>query len=135
MSHQRDRDAYRVSEVRSSGIFGDRRETRLVERGKSDRNKNKDYHLEYLLDMPSQLSDVIIVGLSFMSLYFFVSSIISELIIKHPDTFKVVLLLIVLFVALPVFLSIYAISRNIKLMFGVLYRFMFASVGILFGVL
>lgn len=134
-NNERARDAYRVSEIRSSGVFGDRRVTRLVERGKSDHNKNKDYHLEVMLDIPSQFPDQLVVGLSFMSFYFFASSIICQLIIKSPDAFKIVLLLIFLFAVLPIFLSFYAISRNLKLFWGVLFRALFAVTGSLFGVL
>ena len=133
--NEKNRDSHQVRERLNSGVLGDRIEEHSIQRGSSDRNRNIDYHIAKLFDIPSQLPDALIVGLLFMSLYFFAASIITELLLKHPDALKVVLLLLFLFVILPIFFSFYAISQNVKLIWGVLFRALFATTGILFGVI
>ena len=135
MNNEKDQNPHQVSEVFSSGALGERREDRYIQKNRSDSNQNIDYHIAKICDIPSQLSDVLIVGLLFMSSYFFLTTITSELLFNHPDSFKIVLLLLFLVVIFPIFFAFYAVSRNAKLLWGILFRASFACTGILFGVL
>lgn len=137
MRHEQDRDAYRtISEVRSSGIFGDRRETRLISRGRGDHNKDIDYHLNLLFDIPVKPTDALILALMFMFFYTFVSSITYDLILQNlAETYKIILFVLIIVVLFPTLLSVYAVNRHTQLLMGVIYRFVFSLVGIVFGVM
>lgn len=137
MSYEQDRDAYRVvSEVRSSGINGDRRDERLIPRGRGNSNRDINFFLHLFFDIPPHPTDALIQGLLFMFFYTFVSSIIYDLILLNTaETFKIVMFVLIIVVLFPILFSFYAISRNIQLLIGVIYRFVFALVGIFFGVM
>jgi|GEM_PF-1839000 len=133
MRNEQDRDAYRtISEVRSSGVFGDRRETCLIPRGRGDRNSGVDYLIKLYFDIPSRFPDALTEGMLYTTLYCFLSSIIWEL-AKLPNLLNLVLFLIFLFAIFPLFIAIYAICRHPELFFGVLFRVIFICTGILFG--
>jgi hypothetical protein len=133
MNDENDREnSYEVSEKLSSGLHGERRVQRLIQRGRSDRISSKIYNLRLLLEIPSRFSDALIEGLLYMTAYSFLASLINEL-FKHPDTINLVLFILFLFVLVPVFIAIYAISQLPQLFWGVFYRLLFTIVGILFG--
>lgn len=135
--NKKNRDSHQVRDRLSSGVLGEKTEEHYIQRGlgSGDHNQNIDYHIAKICDIPSQLFDVLIVGLLFMSSYFFITTVILELLFKYPESLKVVLLLLFFVLIFPVFFAFYAINRNIKLIWGVLFRAFFACTGILFGVL
>lgn len=137
MSYERDRDAYRVvSEVRSSGINGERREERFIPRGRGNSNRDINFFLHLFFDVPPKPTDALIQALLFMFFYTFVSSTIYDLILlSSAETFKIVMFVLIIVVLFPTLFGFYAISRNIQLLMGVIYRFVFAIVGIVFGVM
>ena len=137
MSYKRDRDAYRVvSEVRSSGINGDRRVERFIPRGTGNSNRDINFFLHLFFDIPPKPTDALIDALLFMFFYTFVSSIIYDLILLNStETFKIIMFVLIILVLFPILFSLYAIGRNIQLLMGAVYRFVFALVGIIFGIM
>ncbi len=67
--NEKNRDSHQIKEHLNC-VLGERTEEHSIQRGSSDRNRNIDYHIENLFDIPSQFPDALIVGLLFMSLYF-----------------------------------------------------------------
>ncbi|MEI6428057.1 MAG: hypothetical protein WCO45_06650 [Pseudanabaena sp. ELA607] len=114
--------------------MGERIEEIEVPRGRGNKNKDINYFLNLLFDIPPKPTDALISALLFMFFYTFVSSIIYDLILLNTaETLKIVMFVLVVVVLFPTLLSFYAITRNIQLLMGVIYRFVFALVGVVFG--
>lgn len=129
--------SHRVNRNLNSGFLDAERIVELeVPRGRGDQNKDIDYFLNLTFDIPAKPTDALILALMFMFFYTFVSSITYELILQSSgETFKIVLFLLIVVVLFPTLLSFYAVTRNIQLLMGAIYRFVFSLVGIVFGVM
>jgi hypothetical protein len=135
--NENNRDSsHHVKRHLSSGVMGERIEEVSIRRGRGDRNKDINYFLNRLFDIPAKPTDALIEALLFMFFYTFISSITYDLILQGlVETYKIVLFILVVVVLFPTLLCFYAVSRNIQLLMGVIYRFVFALVGIVFGVI
>jgi hypothetical protein len=126
--------SHHVKRHLSSGVMGERIEEIEVPRGRGNKNKDINYFLNLLFDIPPKPTDALISALLFMFFYTFVSSIIYDLILLNTtETLKIVMFMLAVVVLFPTLLSFYAITRNIQLLMGVIYRFVFALVGVVFG--
>lgn len=135
-NNYRDSPHHHVKRLLNSGFQGERIEEIDIPRGRGDKNRDIDYFLHLFLDIPPQPTDALIQALLFMFFYTFVSSIIYDLILLNTaETFKIVIFILTIVVLFPALFGFYAISRNIQLMMGCLFRFVFALVGIVFGII
>lgn len=128
--------SHHVKRHLNSGVMGERIEDISIRRGRGDRNKDINYFLNLLFDIPAKPTDALLDALLVMFFYTFMSSLTYELILQSSgETYKIVLFILIVVVLFPILLCFYAVSRNIKLLMGVIYRFVFALVGIVFGVM
>jgi len=128
--------SHHVKRHLSAGVLGERIEDIEIPRGRGDHNKDLDYFLNLTFDIPAKPTDALILALMFMFFYTFVSSITYALILQNlAETYKIILFVLIIVVLFPTLLSIYAVSRNIQLLMGVIYRFIFSLIGIVFGVM